>query len=83
MTFELTRNLPAMEAGKKDDMRGEDVYGEEDDLSWLPERPEEPLPSECCGSGCEPCVLDVYQDQLAAWRTLQSMSPRQRARCVS
>ena len=27
-----------------------------------PEAPEKPLPSDCCGSGCDPCVLDVYED---------------------
>ena len=54
-----------------------------EDVSFLPERPEEPLPSECCGSGCEPCVLDVYQDQLATWRTLHSMTPQQRAAYVN
>ena len=51
----------------------------EEDESVLPERPEEPLPSECCGSGCAPCVLDVYQDQLDTWRTLHDMTPQQRA----
>ena len=54
-----------------------------EDVSFLPECPEEPLPSECCGSGCKPCVLDVYQDQLATWRTLHSMTPQQRAAYVS
>lgn len=54
----------------------------EEDESVLPERPEEPLPSECCGSGCAPCVLDVYQDQLDTWRTLHDMTPQQRAAYV-
>jgi len=26
--------------------------------------PREPDPDECCGSGCFPCVLDVYYDAL-------------------
>jgi hypothetical protein len=29
-----------------------------------PEPPEKPLPSDCCGSGCAVCVLDVYADAL-------------------
>ena len=40
-----------------------------------PVEPEAPLPSDCCDSGCEVCVYDVYADQLeayeqalAAWR---------------
>ena len=35
--------------------------GEEDDEeeAWLQLRPVEPLPSQCCGSGCSPCVFDV------------------------
>ena len=27
-------------------------------------QPEEPLPDDCCGSGCTPCVFDTYYDQL-------------------
>lgn len=53
---------------------------EDEDLTLLPDPPEEPLPGECCGSGCQPCVLDVYQDQLEEWNTLKSMSPGERAR---
>ena len=34
--------------------------------SWdpRPEPPREPQPEECCGSGCVPCVYDVYWDRL-------------------
>ena len=44
-----------------------------------PEPPEKPLPSDCCDSGCDPCVydsyadeLDEYREQLAAWLTRHS-----------
>jgi hypothetical protein len=37
--------------------------------------PEQPLPSDCCDSGCDPCVhdsyseeLQYYREQLAKWR---------------
>lgn len=53
---------------------------EEDDLSLLPDALEKPLPSECCGSGCRPCVMDVYEEQLEIWRTLQVMNPGERVR---
>lgn len=40
-----------------------------------PEPPEAPLPSDCCGSGCIPCVyddyyerMDEYRDTLKAWK---------------
>eukprot|EP00112_Aurelia_sp_Birch-Aquarium-sp1_P025454 Seg846.3 transcript_id=Seg846.3/GoldUCD/mRNA.D3Y31 product="NADH-cytochrome b5 reductase-like" protein_id=Seg846.3/GoldUCD/D3Y31 len=33
----------------------------------LPE-PEEPLSSDCCGSGCSPCVFDIYERDLEIWR---------------
>eukprot|EP01018_Ginkgo_biloba_P026069 Gb_09328 [translate_table: standard] len=26
--------------------------------------PEKPLPGDCCGNGCEPCVWDTYFDEL-------------------
>lgn len=51
----------------------------EDQLGYLPEPPDEPLPSDCCGTGCTPCVMDIYQEELAAWRRLETMSPRERA----
>jgi hypothetical protein len=39
-----------------------------------PEPPERPAPEDCCGSGCDHCVYDLYEqsldryrDELAAW----------------
>ncbi len=29
-----------------------------------PMPPERPLPEECCQSGCQPCVFDLYQEAL-------------------
>ncbi len=34
----------------------------------LSQKPTEPLPSDCCGSGCEPCVNDLYEDDMKTWR---------------
>ena len=45
----------------------------------LPDAPEEPLPSDCCGGGCVPCVMDVYQEELEQWLKLKKMSPSERA----
>lgn len=47
--------------------------------SDLPEPPEEPLQSDCCGTGCSPCVFDIYQDDLAKWKELEQLSPKERA----
>ena len=33
-----------------------------------PMAPEPPLPSDCCDSGCDPCVYDLYNDELQAYR---------------
>lgn len=33
-----------------------------------PVAPEKPLPSDCCESGCETCVYDLYADELARYR---------------
>lgn len=35
--------------------------------SPVPPRPEPPLPSDCCGSGCARCVNDVYAEALEEW----------------
>jgi hypothetical protein len=37
-----------------------------DDLP--PSPPRAPDPEDCCGTGCVPCVFDVYEDQLARYR---------------
>ncbi|MDR5824838.1 oxidoreductase-like domain-containing protein [Caballeronia sp. LZ043] len=28
-----------------------------------------PLPGDCCQSGCDPCVFDLYDEALARYRT--------------
>ena len=33
----------------------------------LPPRPQPPDPSECCNSGCDPCVFTLYEDALDRW----------------
>ncbi|XP_074077466.1 NADH-cytochrome b5 reductase-like [Macrotis lagotis] len=40
---------------------------EDDEKAWLQLRPTEPLPAQCCGSGCKPCVFDIYYQELAWW----------------
>uniref|UniRef100_A0A8C3YL96 Cytochrome b5 reductase like n=1 Tax=Catagonus wagneri TaxID=51154 RepID=A0A8C3YL96_9CETA len=51
---------------------------EEDDEeeAWLRLRPVEPLPSQCCGSGCSPCVFDLYQRDLARWEAARASKDR-------
>ena len=34
----------------------------------LPPPPVEPELEDCCGSGCERCVFDVYQERLERWK---------------
>lgn len=33
-----------------------------------PQPPEPPLPSDCCDSGCDPCIYDLYNDELQLYR---------------
>ncbi len=30
----------------------------------LPTPPRKPEPHECCGTGCIPCVMDIYEEEL-------------------
>ncbi|MDA3914092.1 putative toxin-antitoxin system toxin component, PIN family [Oleiagrimonas sp.] len=42
-----------------------------------PQPPEKPLPSDCCGGGCIPCILDVHEDELEAyWHSLEQWLAR-------
>jgi hypothetical protein len=34
----------------------------------LPPPPAKPEPDECCGGGCSPCVLDLYEEALQEWK---------------
>jgi len=43
-----------------------------------PTPPRKPEPHECCGTGCIPCVMDIYEEELwqyekdlKAWEVLQ------------
>lgn len=42
---------------------------EERDFS---ERPEKPDASDCCNSGCDPCVLDLYEKRIKEWENRYS-----------
>ena len=33
-----------------------------------PQPPEQPLPSDCCDSGCDPCIFDSYSEELHHYR---------------
>jgi len=33
-----------------------------------PSPPREPLPEECCGKGCTPCVFDRYAEEMERYR---------------
>ncbi|PNI71403.1 CYB5RL isoform 5 [Pan troglodytes] len=51
---------------------------EDDDTeeAWMQLRPTEPLPSQCCGSGCSPCVFDLYHRDLARWEAARASKDR-------
>ena len=49
---------------------------------YLSERPQKPLPSDCCDTGCSPCVMDLYHEELAVWERLRAMSVQDRQQWV-
>ena len=52
-------------------------------MSGLPAKPvppEKPLPSDCCDSGCDRCVHDIYAEELAHYE--QRLAAWQAANCV-
>ncbi|XP_021490965.1 NADH-cytochrome b5 reductase-like [Meriones unguiculatus] len=44
--------------------------------AWLRLKPVEPLPSQCCGSGCSPCVFDIYYRDLERWEAAQARNDK-------
>ncbi|KAL4236776.1 NADH-cytochrome b5 reductase-like [Mactra antiquata] len=36
-------------------------------MTEFPQKPERPLDSDCCGQGCDPCILDLYAEDLRIW----------------
>jgi hypothetical protein len=34
----------------------------------MPQPPDAPLPSDCCDSGCDPCIYDFHARELAEYR---------------
>ena len=36
-------------------------------LIELPCRPEKPADTDCCGSGCMPCIFDIYEQEVKIW----------------
>lgn len=46
----------------------------------LPIKPDE---SDCCNSGCSPCILDVYEDQLRKFRAAAKCSSQSPINCLS
>ena len=52
-------------------------------LEWPdpePALPREPELGECCGSGCAPCVFDLYQEALERYRALHAAWTRRQVR---
>ncbi|KAJ2455100.1 NADH-cytochrome b5 reductase-like [Coemansia sp. RSA 2336] len=61
--------LRAEERRRQKEQQNSQVYGiiRQDDGTVelrLPPPPAKPDPDECCHSGCTPCILDTYQEQL-------------------
>ncbi|XP_051027574.1 NADH-cytochrome b5 reductase-like isoform X1 [Acomys russatus] len=53
-----------------------DLKEDSDAKAWLQLKPVAPLPSQCCGSGCSPCVFDLYYRDLERWETAQARNDR-------
>ncbi|KAK6738351.1 hypothetical protein RB195_020456 [Necator americanus] len=42
------------------------IENKEETKEWE-EEPEEPLPQDCCGQSCRPCVFDMHHDDVVRW----------------
>ena len=59
---------------RHEDKKSKELYsvsssseGKVEDPLKFPPKPEEPLQSDCCGTGCTPCVFDIYDQELRLW----------------
>ena len=79
------QDLPLRHEGSgQNDASVQKEAGEEEwEECILPAEPEEPLASDCCGTGCTPCVFDLYGEELKAWeeecKHIKEGSPPQHA----
>ncbi|XP_026521694.1 NADH-cytochrome b5 reductase-like [Notechis scutatus] len=65
--IELRRNfLTEKTIDQWNSLPSEVVMDQSEDI-WLSLKPKEPLSSQCCGSGCKPCIYDIYQEDLKKW----------------
>ncbi|KAJ8930945.1 hypothetical protein NQ314_016209 [Rhamnusium bicolor] len=47
------------------------------------EPPTKPDESDCCNSGCNPCILDVYEEQLKKYKHACLNPPKTYSNCIS
>lgn len=54
--------------------------GDTSDREDGPRLPPKPEPEPCCGSGCDPCVLEIYEEALERWeRRVEQIKARYEA----
>jgi hypothetical protein len=46
-----------------------------------PVPPRKPEPHECCGTGCIPCVMDIYEEEL--WEYERALKMRAEAQAAA
>ncbi|ERM96353.1 hypothetical protein AMTRI_Chr09g35390 [Amborella trichopoda] len=66
------RRFLAMEKGQQEEPNNqkEEESKKEEEVMVVPPPPpppEKPLPGDCCGSGCERCIWDIYYEDLEAY----------------
>ncbi|OAE19206.1 hypothetical protein AXG93_4751s1110 [Marchantia polymorpha subsp. ruderalis] len=59
------------EEQKRRDDEAENLRKEKEVLDKIGPPPEKPLPGDCCGNGCSPCIWDTYWDELADYKKLR------------
>lgn len=66
--FDMDTSENVSEVTDSNDAGNNDSLAPKECRALLPCPPQQPDDGDCCGSGCVPCVFDIYEQDLKIWK---------------